>query len=62
MQLHDYLTPKQVGDRFGIAPGTLANWRALGKGPAWVKLPSSSIRYRLADLVAWIESGSMVPA
>lgn len=62
MRTHDYLDPGQVQDRFGIATGTLANWRSLGKGPNAVRLPNGRIRYRLADVIAWIESGSVVPA
>jgi len=36
----------------GIAPKTLANWRALGEGPRYVRLGRSHARivYRVADL------------
>jgi hypothetical protein len=52
-----YLTAAEVQDRFGIATGTLANRRALGQSPEYVKLPNGRIRYRLADVTNWIESG-----
>lgn len=33
-----YLTPPQVARRYGIAEGTLANWRSAEKGPKFFKL------------------------
>lgn len=40
---------------------TLRNWRSLppdkDHGPTWYKMPSGSVRYKLADVLSWIESG-----
>lgn len=35
------------------APGTLRNWRASGFGPPYVR--GSRVRYRLADLITWLQ-------
>ena len=34
-------------------PGTLANWRTKGQGPAYIKV-GGSIRYRMEDLERWL--------
>lgn len=49
-----WLTPKQVAERTQFAVGTLANWRALGTGPAWEKR-NGRIRYTEEALHAWQE-------
>lgn len=33
----------------------LQNWRHRGGGPRFVKVSSRSVRYRRADLMAWID-------
>ncbi len=47
-----WLTPKQVSERIQFAVGTLANWRALGTGPAWEKR-NGRIRYTEDALREW---------
>ena len=32
------LTSKELAKRWGINPGTLANWRVFGNGPRFIKL------------------------
>lgn len=49
------LTPQQVSDYLGIPSGTLANWRYLGRGPAFVHL-GRHVRYREVDVDHWIKS------
>jgi predicted DNA-binding transcriptional regulator AlpA len=51
------LSVEQVAAYTGIAVGTLHGWRCRGCGPPWCKLGGKIVRYRLADLEAWIESG-----
>lgn len=48
------LTPAEVVARWGAAVtvGTLANWRAQGKGPAFIKF-GTRVRYPLAKLEKW---------
>ena len=51
-----YLTPEEVTERFrgAISTGTLANWRAMRVGPAFVKI-GKSIVYPVADLNEWTD-------
>jgi hypothetical protein len=60
--LEGRLGPTQSGAMFehdaanylGVSAAALRAWRARGDGPAYYKL-SKSVRYRLADLDAWLE-------
>ncbi|MEY8655214.1 helix-turn-helix transcriptional regulator [Brachybacterium paraconglomeratum] len=56
------LTPPEAAELLGIAPQTLANWRSMGKGPRFVRVGSRSVRYRLSDLLAYVESLETVAA
>ena len=42
----------------GVSPRTLANWRAQGIGPAFVRIGAVHSRtlYRLDDLHAWLDA------
>lgn len=48
------LTPAEVVQRWNgaVTVGTLANWRAQGKGPGFVKL-GSRVRYPVSQLETW---------
>lgn len=52
------LRADQVADYLGIALKTLYNMRLRGEGPASYKFggPSGPIRYRQADVDAWLEA------
>jgi predicted DNA-binding transcriptional regulator AlpA len=52
----DVMTPDQLAQRWGMAAGTLRNWRAEGKGPRAIRLgdgPRARVVYRVADVLAW---------
>ncbi|MBD0021937.1 helix-turn-helix domain-containing protein [Gordonia pseudamarae] len=52
------LTERQAADLLGIHKDTLRVWRYRGRGPAHVRLGTSTaagIRYRRADLDTWID-------
>jgi predicted DNA-binding transcriptional regulator AlpA len=51
-----WLTPKQVSEATGFATQTLANWRVLGKGPAYVRL-GRSVRYSEDEVERFMMSG-----
>jgi excisionase family DNA binding protein len=52
------LTTNELAGELGIHPVTLASWRLIdGRGPAFVKL-GSSVRYRRADVVAWLSANT----
>jgi hypothetical protein len=46
---------KEAAATVGVQKGTMTKWRHLGRGPRYLKL-AGKIRYRKADLVAYIES------
>jgi predicted DNA-binding transcriptional regulator AlpA len=45
----------------GFAAKTLREWRYRGRGPRFEKF-GRSVRYRLADLMSWLECGGRAPA
>jgi excisionase family DNA binding protein len=49
------LTTQEAADLLGLKRTTLEAWRVRGCGPRFVKL-GRAVRYRAADLDAWIES------
>jgi len=40
----------------GFTSRALQNWRLRGGGPAFVKVAGRSVRYRRADLLAWVRA------
>lgn len=54
------LWPEEVAEMLGVPVGTLANWRYLGRGHAFVKV-GRHVRYRWSDVADWIEE-RVVPA
>jgi predicted DNA-binding transcriptional regulator AlpA len=49
-----WLRPAQVARLIGFSTKTLRNWRYLGRGPRFVRLSRTQVRYRLSDVVAWM--------
>lgn len=49
-----YLTPAEVVKKWNgaVTVGTLANWRAQGRGPAFVKF-GTRVRYPVSQLEQW---------
>lgn len=46
----------------GVAKGTLANWRSMGMGPPFIRLNGGrAVRYRLSDLLAYLETHTISP-
>ena len=50
-----YLTPKEVGEIFGLKVGTLSQWRNKGIGPDYFKL-GKAVRYKREEIEKFIES------
>lgn len=48
------LTEQEVADWLALTPITLRKWRMEGKGPRFLKLPTGTVRYEHADVVAWV--------
>jgi hypothetical protein len=55
-----YLTPDEVAKRYRglISVGTLANWRAMRIGPAYVKI-GKAVLYAIEALDAWDRSNTV---
>jgi len=51
------ITARVVADRLGVSPETVLRWTRRGELPA-LRLPGGAIRYRPADLDAWLEQRS----
>lgn len=56
------LKPPAAAEYLGLAVGTLNNRRSAGLGPTYIRLPNRQIRYRVADLQAWLDAGEVVEA
>lgn len=50
--LDELLTPSDVSVYLGVPLGTLANWRYLGRGPAYLRV-GRHVRYRQSAIAAW---------
>lgn len=59
-QLPQFLKAKEVADWLGISEQALANDRFRGDGIPFVRI-GSRIRYRLADLLQYVEQNTVVP-
>lgn len=57
--MNNWLTTEQASDYSGFTAGTMRTWRSQGYGPQYVKTPGGRIRYRYADLDAWITNGAV---
>lgn len=55
------LTPKEAGELLRIAPGTLAYWRSIRRGPPYSKLGPRNVRYPKSGLIAYAEAGMRIP-
>ena len=51
----DLLTETEAADLLRVAVQTLRNWRWRGQGPRALKIGLRMVRYRRADLEAFIE-------
>ena len=60
-ELLQTLTPIQAAKYLGISEAVLRLWRAEGKGPRYFKAGEKLVRYRRADLDAWIEARLSAP-
>jgi len=55
------LTPAMAARELSLNVQTLSNWRASGRGPAFVRLGNAAIRYRYDDLVEYASENSHTP-
>lgn len=50
------LNKHEVCALLGLKPPTLQSWRNRGVGPVYVAISKTCIRYRLGDVLDWIEA------
>jgi excisionase family DNA binding protein len=51
------LTARELASQLGVSTGALLRWTRRGDVPAF-KLPGGAIRYRAADVEAWLQTRS----
>lgn len=52
----DLLSPEAAASLLQLSPRTLASWRSLGRNELPFYRVGARIRYRRADLLAWLEA------
>lgn len=58
----DLLDEKEAATYLNLSTKTLRNWRATKEGPAALKIGRRAIRYRVADLEAFIDASTKAVA
>lgn len=43
-----------------VTTGTLRQWRYIGSGPPFYKMPTGGVRYDIDEVLAWAKSGATV--
>ena len=61
LDLPRLLTPREVAERLQVAVGTLAVWRCTKRYPLTFIQVGRAVRYREADVLAFIEKRSVRP-
>lgn len=56
------ITEQTAAQLIGVTQRTLRSWRDEGRGPAYVAAEKRRLTYRIADVLAWIESRRADPA
>lgn len=58
-----WFEPKAAADYLGLAVGTLGKWRLHPKsgGPPFYRMPGGPVRYKRADLDAWLSALAGAP-
>jgi predicted DNA-binding transcriptional regulator AlpA len=55
------LTPERLAELIGFEKATLTKWRNRRKGPKFIRLGNNTVRYRPADVEAWLKSRAAGP-
>lgn len=55
------LTEKQASKMLAVSVNTLRTWRQAKRGPVFVRPGGRLVRYKRADLEAFIEAGAVDP-
>lgn len=60
--MSEWMTEREVAARLKVEHRTVQRWRLEKRGPAYHKLPTGAIRYRLADIEAFENANRIEPA
>jgi len=60
MEKNHFVNAAEASTIVGYKPQTLANWRFRGVGPPYTKR-GNSIRYKISDLLDFMDSGRVDP-
>lgn len=60
-QMKSYLTEREVAQMGVASVRTLQAWRLLRRGPRYIKV-GRAVRYRTADVEAWLAERIVTPA
>lgn len=52
---NEILDTKDAAKFLRLSTKTLENWRCRGFGPRFLKLSRKAVRYRVVDLVSWMD-------
>lgn len=52
----ELLTWREVAEWLRVSKNTLELWRRFKTGPAFIRLDSGHVRYRRADVQAWLDA------
>lgn len=53
--------PNEAARYLGVATKTLANWRSMGYGPAYIRHGAGNVAYLRADLEAYRDAQRIAP-
>jgi len=59
--MSEYLTERELAERYGLRSDTIKRWRKNGKGPAYHVI-GGSVRYRKSDIEAYERARRTEPA
>jgi hypothetical protein len=59
-RLNRYIDQKEAAAITGFTVWAFEAWRCRGGGPKYFKVRGKRVRYRLADVIAWMESHAYV--
>lgn len=60
-QLEKLLSEREASNFLDLTPSTLRKWRQLRKGPAFIRLSSRCVKYRVEDLKKFLAERLVTP-